>query len=620
MQTGIIPTQINLADTNLMGVDLADVKKRNSSEKLPNGKPYNCRRYLAVSLPRLATDRIIRKRKGMKWRQHRLLNDENDTPPLIVIGQIKNAWRITHLDEMAEQTGLCHGQSLSDARAICPHIEVVYDDIQSDQLLLEAIADWCDRYTPLVSLDAPDGIILDITGCAHLFGGEKTLANELLRRLFQQGFSASGAVAANPGAAWAASRFSTPFVIPVPDCGQIGEGQTQNQATLTDDKPATELNSMAGIVPVCLIEHGKEEEALAILPLAGLRLDSQTLGGLAKLGLRTIGQVMIRPRAPLTRRFGKLLMLRLDQALGHVEEAISSRLPVPELMAERKLAEPIGRVQDIEILIERLSGCLCEDLERRGAGARNIDLALFRIDGKVVRLGVGTSSPLRDPKSICRLFYERLAAIHENFDAGLGFEVGRLSVLQIEPFLVDQTSLLTAQNDCTDFTHLVDKLGARLGLSRILCLRPGQTHLPEKVDISVPVIDAYSNNYETNENIQQGFFHLARPMRLLVNPEPVEAIASVPEGPPVRFRWRRKLHVVVHVEGPERISDEWWGAGNQACNSSNLSTSEHTDMLRHTRDYFRIEDEQGYRYWLYRQGLYASETNSPRWYMHGIFA
>ena len=529
----------------------------------------------------------------MAWRQHQSLNDNLTQAPIIIVDQIKNAWRISHLDEAAEQAGLCHGQSLSDARAICPHVDVVYEDNPGDQLLLEAIADWCDRYTPLVSLDAPDGIILDITGCAHLFGGEKKLANELLHRLFLQGFAASGAVATTPGAAWAASRFSTGYFAAAP-CAEKKTGE----------RIPGQFDEGDGFDLVVIVEPGSEEEALAILPLAGLRLDSDTLGGLAKLGLRTIGQVMARPRAPLTRRFGKLLMLRMDQALGQVEEAISSRLPVPQLMAERKLAEPIGRTEDIEILIERLARCLCADMEKRGAGARNIDLALFRMDGKVVRLGVGTSSPLRDPQAICRLFYERLCALHEDFDAGSGFEVGRLSALEIEPFNFGQTSLLAGKNNSSDFCGLIDKLGARLGLSRIICMVPGETHLPEKVDINVPVAGYSSGEHMVDER----FSHPVRPMRLLINPEPVEAIASVPEGPPVRFRWRRKLHIVVHVEGPERISDEWW--------NDNLQS----DGPRHTRDYFRVEDDKGYRYWLYRQGLYASETNSPRWYMHGIFA
>ena len=519
----------------------------------------------------------------MAWRSH--LQKVDDDAPIIIVDQIKNAWRITHLDEAAELTGLCHHQSLSDARAICPHVEVAYEDAEADQLLLEAIADWCDRYTPLVSLDIPDGIMLDITGCAHLFGGEKLLADELLSRLFLQGFAASGAVASTPGAAWAASRFSTPLSI-----------VTENR-----DEQETEIQPS----PVPLIESGNEEEALAVLPLAGLRLDSETLGGLAKLGLRTIGQVMARPRAPLTRRFGKLLLLRMDQALGLVEEAITSRLPVPELMAERKLAEPIGRVEDIETLVERLAKCLCSDLEKRGAGVRNIDLALFRTDGKVIRLGVGTSSPLRDPQSISRLFNDRIAAIYDDFDTGLGFEIGRLSALQVEPCDFEQTSLLMGNDNRNEFSHLIDKLGARLGLSRIIRMMPGETHLPEKVDNNI----CLTGNYENEQDIREDFFHPVRPMRLLQSPEPIEAIASVPEGPPVRFRWRKKLHVVVHVEGPERISDEWW-------NSNEIGHQ----TIRHTRDYFRIEDDKGYRYWLYRQGLYASETNLPRWYMHGIFS
>ena len=505
---------------------------------------------------------------GLGWRQK--AKDRLDSP-IIVVDQIQNAWRITHLDEAAQSTGLCHGQSLSDARAICPIVEVNYEEREDDQLLLEAIADWCDRYTPLVALDAPDGMMLDITGCAHLFGGEEALANDLLIRLFHQGFAVSGAVSSTPGAAWAASRFGAAVT-------NVGEKKT---------------------VTMVAIKAGKEEEALAILPLAGLRLDSETLGGLARLGLRTIGQVLARPRAPLTRRFGKLLMLRLDQAMGESDEAISPRLPVPELMAERSLVEPIGRVQDIEILIEKLAICLCEDLEKNGMGARKIQLALFRIDGKVVRLHVGASSPLNDAESVRCLFKERIAALADDFDAGLGFEIGRLSALETESCINDQTSFLAGKNnEAIELSHLIDKLGARLGPAGIQCLVPGETHLPENVDKKTAII---ANHAEVEE---KNFIHPVRPLRLFRYPEPVEAIAAVPEGPPVRFRWRRKLHVVVHVEGPERIGDEWWG--------------EH--QLRDTRDYFRVEDESGFRYWLYRQGLYASETNSPNWYMHGIFA
>ncbi len=577
------------------------------------------RRYLAIFLPRLATDRVIRKRRGMAWRQLQCqclgqgqdLAGLPDEAPIIIVDQIRNAWRVSHLDEAAEQAGLCHGQSLSDARAICPHVDVVYENRGGDQLLLDAIADWCDRYTPLVSLDAPDGIMLDITGCAHLFGGEKPLADELLGRLFLQGFAASGAVASTQGAAWAASRFSNPVAITEKKTGKKIEKSIVKPSVNPDGELDRELNNELGIEfaidGASIIKPDLEPEALAILPLAGLRLDGETLAGLAKLGLRTIGQVMARPRAPLTRRFGKLLILRLDQALGRVEEAICCRLPVPELMAERRLAEPIGRVEDVQILIERLALRLCADMEKRGVGARNINLALFRLDGKVLRLAVGTSRPLRDVANICRLFGERLSSLHDDFDAGSGFETGRLSALETEPYFVDQTSLLTTENNSSDFSHLVDRLGARLGPSRVVCMIPTETHLPEKVDTNVPV----TNHKGPEQTAREEFLHLIRPLRLLNHPEPVEAIAAVPEGPPVRFRWRKKLHVVVHVEGPERISDQWWG--------DRLNANPH-HRQHHTRDYFRIEDEEGYRYWLYRQGLYGTETNFPRWYMHGIFA
>ena len=384
-----------------------------------------------------------------------------------------------------------------------------------------------------------------------------------------------------PGAAWANSRFTSPT--------------TQIFLQPNTNTPHE----------ITVIAPGKEEEALAILPLAGLRLDSETLSGLAKMGLRSIGQVMTRPRAPLVRRFGKLLMLRLDQALGAVTEAISPRLPVPKLSVERKLAEPIARIEDVEILISKLAHSLCEDLEKRNLGARSIDLALFRVDGKVERLGVGSATALQNVQNICRLFTERLTAIGEDFDAGFGFDMGRLSVLETEKVHVDQTSMLGSpdgENKDQDFIHLIDRLGVRLGNNRVTRLAPVETHLPEKAQVHKA--HALSDNLVIEAEKNECPTQPVRPIRLLHPPEPVEAVASVPEGPPVKFRWRAKLHDVVYVEGPERIGDEWWNRNSP----------------RHTRDYFRVEDSHGHRYWLYRQGLYGCETNSPHWYMHGFFA
>ena len=282
-----------------------------------------------------------------------------------------------------------------------PEIEIIEADPAADRRLLESLADWCDRYTPLVALDGSDGLLLDITGCAHLFGGEKTMLGDVLARLFQQGFHARAGLASTPGTAWAAARF-------------LRDG---------------------------IIEPGTEEEALAPLPLSALRIDPDIRSSLESVGLRTTGAIMSAPRAPLVRRFGKQLLIRLDQALGRIEEPISPRLPVSPLSVERHLAEPITILEDIETLTFELALTLRTDLERRNEGARALELALFRVDGAVSRILVGTSRPLREPLLIRRLFHEKFAAPGNEIDAGYGFELVRLSVLAVGLFLPEQIDL-----------------------------------------------------------------------------------------------------------------------------------------------------------------------------------
>lgn len=449
---------------------------------------------------------------------------------------------------------------VADARAMHPGIEVIEAEPEADRRLLEALADWCDRYTPLVALEGTDGLFLDITGCAHLFGGEKAMLADVLHRLFEQGFAVRGGLASTPGAAWAGARFLSP----------------------------------AQIMP------GEEAAILAPLPLAALRLEPAVCAGLESVGLRVAGAVMSAPRAPLARRFGSALLMRLDQALGRLEEAVSPRLPVAPLSVERQLAEPIVSMEAVESLVLLLAGALKGDLERRGEGARALQLALFRVDGAVRRYTVGTSRPLRDPVLMQNLFRERLAAGTEELDAGYGFELVRFSVLKSAPFEIEQVDLAgTREEDgVADIATFADRVRARLGEDALLKPVPAQSHIPERQVTLTPFPK------ETPScPMQRDGSGPERPIRLLARPEPVDVTATeVPEGPPLHFRWRRALHRVARAEGPERIAPEWWREDTP------------------TRDYFRVEDEAGRRYWLYRQGLYGASEEMPRWFMHGIFA
>ncbi|WP_246249160.1 DNA polymerase Y family protein [Chelativorans alearense] len=467
------------------------------------------------------------------------------------------------MDERAASLGLKPGMGIADARAMHPRIEIIEADPDADRRLLESLADWCDRFTPLVALNGADGLFLDINGCAHLFGGEDAMLEEIVRRLTHQGFDARAALASTPGMAWAATRYY--------------EGRDRN------------------------VPAGEEEHALAPLPLAALRLEEKTRFGLESVGLRHVGALLGAPRAPLARRFGSMLITRLDQALGMIEEVISPRLPVAPLSVERQLAEPIGTREDIERLVLILARTLKGDLERRGEGARRLQLSLFRVDGAVVRIRVGTSRPLREPPLIARLFQERLTALENSLDAGYGFDLVRLSVAVAVPFVMQQADFSGhASEEEEALSLLADRIRARLGNGAILVPALVESHVPERRARFAPIEEeARARPTGTTGPLPTAG---ARPIRLLEKPEPVTASAEVPEGPPLSFRWRRALYRVARAEGPERIASEWW----------------HEDPPAPTRDYFHVEDMAGRRYWLYREGLYG-ETAAPRWFLHGIF-
>lgn len=530
------------------------------------------RRILALWLPHLATDRLIRRRFGRLWRSSPQGSGSAERLPLVIGHRERNALRIAALDEKAEALGLKPGMGIADARAMQPDIDVLEADPQADRRLLEGLADWCDRYTPLVACDGTDGLFLDITGCAHLFGGEKAMLNDVLACFFHQGIDARGGLACTPGAAWAAARFGVESIPP-----------------------------------------GREAESLAPLPLAALRLESETRAGLESVGLATVGPVIESPRAPLARRFGATLLMRLDQALGRVEEAISPHLAVAPLSVERRLGEPVVASGDIDRLVAMLAATLKTDLERRGEGARRLELALFRMDGAVRRLAVGTARPLRDPALVRQLFRERMAALDDALEAGCGFDLVRLSVRAAAPLPDSQVDFAGEDPQRTgSLPLLAERVAARLGPEALMRPCFVESHVPERSAVHRPFgEDGWPAGLQDNAKRDRDASFQAsdamrrpRPIRILRTPEPVEVTATVPDGPPVRFRWRRALHDVARAEGPERIAPEWWLE----------------EAAAETRDYFRVEDAAGRRYWLYREGLYGTSPRTPRWFMHGLFA
>jgi protein ImuB len=482
-----------------------------------------------------------------------------------VVGNRGNAERLVALDDAAEESGLVAGLALAEARAMHPAITVAEEDVAADARLIETLADWCVRYTPLVAIDPPDGLLLDIGGCAHLFGGEETLLDDLVTRLTRLGFAARAAIADTIGTAWAAARI-----------------------------PQTSI-----------VSSGDQRTLLAPLPLAALRLADETVAVLKRVGLKRVADIVDLPRSPLAARFGGGLLRQLDRALGHEREPLNPRLPVPPYFTEQSFAEPIAREEDVLAVTQRLAARLAALLERRGEGARRVELRLFRTDGAVRCIDAGTSRPVRDPRAIRTLFAERLVALGEEWDPGFGFDRARLAVLAAEPAPPEQVGL-GANDDPAALDQLTDRLTARLGRQRVGRLVAHESHIPELAAAVLPA-QSYAarqeNGWEAFRRFRAAAALPPRPLRLFARPEPIEAVAAVPDGPPLRFRWRRALHEVAAAEGPERIEGLWWSEDEGPA-----------------RDYFRVEDLVGRRFWLFRAGLYRDTAAPPRWFLHGLFA
>jgi protein ImuB len=354
------------------------------------------------------------------------------------------------------------------------------------------------------------------------------------------------------------------------------------------------------------------------LPAAALGLDEKTVADLKRAGLRSIGDIAMRPRAPITARFGADVMRRLDALSGLERDSISPRFAAPEFCAERRFASAIIQREAVDLAIARLADDLVVLLERQAKGARRLELSLFRVDGALRRIKVGASRPLNEARAIARLFAEKLEAADEDeIDAGYGIDIIRLACPLAEPLAPSQRELERAHEGerARALADLIDRLSARLGSRRVTRLAPADAHIPEHAVVAVPLTG--SRHCERSEAIQtrprQQSLRLdcfavarndespARPIRLFERAERIEAIAEIPDGPPMRFRWRRVLHEIAAIEGPERIAPEWW---------------RREEAL--TRDYFRAEDRHGRRFWLYREGLYGRET--VRWFVQGALA
>ena len=497
------------------------------------------RRVLALHLPLISSERVTRQRAAPP-----------DTP-FVLVGRVGGAVRIAALDAAALAEGLVPGMALADARARLPELVSLPHDPDADAALLDWLADGADRYTPIVAVRPPHGLLLDITGCTHPFGGENGLVDDLHRRLLRLGLTAQLAVADNADAALALA---------------------EHQLADIGDLPVTALG-------------GPESDHLA----------------LRRAGLRTVADVARQHRPALAARFGADLVAALARLLGEANHPISPRrLPAP-VEVETRFASPLTHSEAALLAIEALAVRAGLRLAERAEGGRRFDVSLFRSDGHVARLHIETASPLRAAKPLILLLRERIGALSDPLDPGFGYDLIRLAVTVVEPLAAQQLDLSGGDLGDGEVSALVDRLGARLGRGRVRRLVAADSHIPEQAAFDLPFGESNGAQWPAPVPGEPPW----RPLQMFDPPQVIDVIAEVPDGPPRRFRWRRRLHDVRAHEGPERIAALWW----RRADSAGL-----------TRDYYRVEDMDGRRFWLFRHGLYGAERANPGWFLHGLFA
>lgn len=457
---------------------------------------------------------------------------------------------ITAANAIAQRMGIDTGMVLADARALVPDL-IVKDDVPDlSEKLLKRLAEWCIRFTPIAAADPPDGIFLDASGCSHLWGGDDQYAADIVKKLNARGYDVRIAIADTPGLAWGMARF--------------------------------------GREPM-IVQSGRHIDALMALPPEALRLETNTVERLHKLGLHQVSQFIQMPRPSLRRRFGPHFIMRLDMALGQETEPIEP-VQLPQPYQERlPCLEPIVTAKGIEIALQQLLETLCLRLRQEQKGLRMVVFKGYRVDGKVEQVIIGTNRPTHHVTHLFKLFETKLPSI----EPALGIELFVLEATKVENHLSQQEKMWERGGGLDDIrlSELIDRLTARTGIQTINRFLPEEHYWPER---------SFKPASSLEEKITTGWrTDKLRPLLLLRKPERIEVTAPIPDYPPMLFRHKGNVHKIVRADGPERIEQEWW-----------LEEGKH-------RDYYRVEDEDGNRYWLFRLGHY--EDKSYEWFLHGYF-
>ena len=497
------------------------------------------KRFVSIWFPCLATD----------WFE--LRKPELKKMAFVLVTPSHGRMLITAANALARKNGIHKGMVLADAKAVFPSLQYFDDKPHLEMQLWQRIAEWCIRFTPAAAVDPLGGIILDASGCAHLWGSDEAYVNDIINRLQTRGYQSKAAMADTIGAAWAMARFGNAKVI----------------------------------------DAGKHMDALMPLPPEALRLQPHTVERLNKLGLRQMKTFVSMPRSSLRRRFGPLLIQRIDQALGKEQEFIEPVYPVEPYQERLPCIDSITSRGGIEIALERLLQPLCRRLQQEGKGLRAAYFRGYRVDNNVSGIQICTSRASSNIEHLFHLFQMKI----ETMEPGLGIELFVLEATKVEdhsPVQEEFWKKATGLNN-DQVSELIDRIAGKIGVHTICRYLPDEHYWPER---SFKKASSLTEQPTTEWRLER-----PRPLRLLPTPEQIEVTAPIPDYPPMLFRHRGKIHTITKADGPERIEREWW-----------FEDGEH-------RDYYAVEDEQGCRYWLFRSGHY-DENKKPKWFLHGFFA
>ncbi|MFT3701335.1 MAG: DNA polymerase Y family protein [Agriterribacter sp.] len=416
---------------------------------------------------------------------------------------------VSAANAVAQAQGITTGITVADARAITPKIQVLDDKPEIWNRLLTRIAAWCIRFSPVVAIDPPDGLLLDVSGCTHLWGGDKPYLTELYKRFKSRGYDIRLAIADTPAAAWAVARFGKDSLI---------------------------------------IAKGQSLDALLALPPEALRLEAATVERLYKLGLRTVQQFIHMPAQTLRRRFGSACILRINQALGVEEEMLQPVVPIPDYQERLPCLELIATATGIAIALEKLLATMCARLQREQKGLKKLCFKGYRVDGKMEQVDIATNSPSHHAKHLFKLFEIKLP----NIEPDLGIELFVLEASGIAEHVAKQEYLWGGAGGLHDIriAEMIDRMAGRVGIQNITRYLPAEHYWPERSMQQAKMLEEQiTTAWPTTK---------PRPVQLLSQPEPITVTAPVPDYPPMSFRYKGILHTIAKADGPERIEQEWW--------------------------------------------------------------